>query len=96
MFCEWEALNAKARLLSQNKNIDIELDLIENNKWEPKYQLPKNFNDNKTIKTPLEKLKDIIKAFTDLHIKQIDRTDDVSANLNFIQHLFSFEDEMTF
>ena len=44
----------------------------------------------------IKKLKNIIKAFLNVHIKPVEEAlfDDTAALFNFTQHLFSFQNEM--
>jgi hypothetical protein len=72
------------------------LELLENNTWIPNVQ--KDNNENKRCLTdPVTKLKNIIDAYLKQHITLVDQApmDEESATFNLIQHLFSFESEMT-
>ena len=70
-----------------------EIESIDSNKWNPEQKMNLN-EDRKEILDPIEKLRNIIKSFNELHIKQVPQSGTNEAIFNLIQHLFSFEDEM--
>ena len=87
-------LEAQKKLKASNAEIyQKEIELIVTNNWVPEQKI-NIIEDKKEITNPVEKLKNIIKSFNELHIKQVEQSGKEEEIFNLVQHLFSFEDEM--